>query len=126
MTRNKCLDVLRGVAVLMVIVHHYAGPHSSLLHIGGIGVDLFFVLSGFLISGLLFSELERGGRIVLSRFFIRRGLKIYHAFYFFFFATMPLIWRFSGQRMLGEALFLQSYAPHIWQHTWSLSVEEMF
>ena len=55
-SRNQSLDVLRGVAVLMVIMHHYAAGVDSFLHIGMVGVDLFFVLSGFLISGLLFSE----------------------------------------------------------------------
>jgi peptidoglycan/LPS O-acetylase OafA/YrhL len=125
-SRNQSLDVLRGIAVLLVICHHYAVDEGSWLHIGAIGVDLFFVLSGFLISGLLFSELKQTGRIRLSRFFIRRGLKIYPAFYVFLLLTYPLVPRSSGARMVSETLFLQSYAEHIWQHTWSLSVEEMF
>jgi len=123
--RNPSLDVFRGVAVLMVICHHYASTNASFLHIGGIGVDLFFVLSGFLISGLLFSELKQCGKIDLGRFFVRRGLKIYPAFYLFLLLTLPLAPK-SGARITSEVLFLQSYAPHIWQHTWSLSVEEMF
>jgi peptidoglycan/LPS O-acetylase OafA/YrhL len=125
-TRNHSLDVLRGIAVLLVIVHHYAQADASLLHIGGFGVDLFFVLSGFLISGLLFSELRLNREISLERFLIRRGLKIYPAFYCFLFLTLPITFHLPLRNFLAEALFLQSYAPHIWQHTWSLSVEEMF
>jgi len=72
-TRNQCLDVLRGVAIILVLLCHYSqalGLGSALLEVGGCGVDLFFVLSGFLISGLLFSEFERTGRINLSRFLL--------------------------------------------------------
>lgn len=124
--RSQSLDVLRAVAVLMVIVHHYAPEGPSLLHLGALGVDLFFVLSGFLIAGLLFAELKGTGTISLRRFYVRRGLKIYPAFYFFLVATYPLSPRLSASHFLSEALFLQSYIPHIWQHTWSLSVEELF
>ena len=53
----------------------------------GIGVDLFFVLSGFLISGLLFSEYRRNGKIRFWRFATRRALKIYPAFYVLVFKT---------------------------------------
>lgn len=127
MNRNHSLDVLRAIAVLMVIGHHYADDHLGFLHAGGFGVDLFFVLSGFLISGLPFFELQSSGSISFRRFLIRRGLKIYPPFYFFLLLT--LIFTASSHRwtqIAGEAFFLQSYAPHIWQHTWSLSVEEMF
>ena len=61
------LDVLRGVAILMVVWRHYLYP-SRWCTFGFAGVDLFFVLSGFLISGLLFSEYQRFGSIDLKRF----------------------------------------------------------
>ena len=124
--RNQSLDVLRGVAVLLVIFHHYAIDDESFLHVGIVGVDLFFVLSGFLISGLLFSEFIKTGTIRLRRFYVRRGLKLYPAFYVFLIATLPMTHIFGPARLASEALFLQSYTPHIWHHTWSLSVEEMF
>ena len=54
--RVQQLDVLRGVAVLLVLVHHSPGGEGRLLKAGWTGVDLFFVLSGFLVSGLLFKE----------------------------------------------------------------------
>jgi peptidoglycan/LPS O-acetylase OafA/YrhL len=53
----------------------------SIAHMGFVGVDLFFVLSGFLISGLLYQEYHKRGAISFPQFFIRRGLKIYPAFY---------------------------------------------
>lgn len=124
--RNQSLDVLRGIAVLIVVFHHYASGFPSVLHIGIVGVDLFFVLSGFLISGLLFSELKNTGEISLKRFFLRRGLKIYPPFYAFLLITYPMTRRYGFPRLLCEALFLQSYKDGFWSHTWSLSVEELF
>jgi peptidoglycan/LPS O-acetylase OafA/YrhL len=125
-SRNQSLDVLRGVAVLMVIVHHYAAGVDSFLHVGMVGVDLFFVLSGFLISGLLFSELKQTGDVRVRRFFARRGMKIYPAFYAFLLITLPMTRALGVGRLFNEAAFLQSYLPACWSHTWSLSVEEMF
>ncbi len=116
MNRNPQLDLLRGIAVLLVIAHHY--PYYDLLHqIGWAGVDLFFVLSGFLISGLLFSDWKRYGRLSIGRFFVRRGLKIYPGFYVFLLITaLPLI-RMQGTRPFwNELLFLQDYLPHFWSH----------
>ncbi|HXJ16319.1 MAG TPA: acyltransferase, partial [Candidatus Polarisedimenticolia bacterium] len=78
--RNKRLDVLRSIAVLLVLLYH-SEIGTRLANAGWAGVDLFFVLSGFLISGLLFTEYKKRGSIDFKRFFIRRGLKIYPAFY---------------------------------------------
>jgi peptidoglycan/LPS O-acetylase OafA/YrhL len=99
-------------------------------HRGGwVGVDLFFVLSGFLVSGLLFKEERRFGRITPGRFLLRRGLKIYPAFWVLLLttvavgvATSPLSWR----TFLSEFLFVQNYGPALWGHTWSLAIEEHF
>jgi peptidoglycan/LPS O-acetylase OafA/YrhL len=109
----------------MVICNHYR--YLTFMRAGWMGVDLFFVLSGFLISGLLFSEIQQSGRVDLSRFLIRRGLKIYPAFYFFLGFTLilsPLLRHSSN--LVSEIFFLQSYVPRIWGHTWSLAVEEHF
>src|SRR5208282_5492945 len=84
--RNKRLDILRCIAVIIVIFHH-SGESTFFARVGWAGVDLFFVLSGFLISGLLFSEYKRRRSINFKRFFIRRGLKIYPAFYVFLLLT---------------------------------------
>jgi peptidoglycan/LPS O-acetylase OafA/YrhL len=69
------LDVLRGIAVLLVMGYHL--PALPILsNAGYLGVDLFFVLSGFLVSGLLFREIQSTGGVNLSRFYLRRALKI--------------------------------------------------
>ena len=128
--RYQGLDFLRGIAILGVLFRHLeieawiAGP-------GGYGVDLFFVLSGFLVSGLLFSEYKRSGKVNAGRFLIRRGFKIYPSFYFFIFASIALFAfffdsYFSRSAILSEVFFLQSYIPPMWSHTWSLAVEEHF
>jgi peptidoglycan/LPS O-acetylase OafA/YrhL len=127
--RNKRLDVLRCVAILFVIFQH--GEASVFfIRAGWIGVDLFFVLSGFLISGLLFAEYKRSGSIQMRRFLIRRGLKIYPAFYIYvaFTAVVQLFFlRMSPlSAYLHEIFFVQNYLGGIWGHTWSLAVEEHF
>jgi len=127
--RNKRLDVLRCVAVVTVLLHH-SGIWPFFTRTGWTGVDLFFVLSGFLISGLLFSEYKKRHVISLKRFFIRRGLKIYPAFYVFLLLTgivellvfhaHPLV------QYLHETFFLMDYKQGFWDHTWTLAVEEQF
>ena len=79
-TRLRELDFLRGIAILLVLLrHNYLFDFT--FKIGWIGVDLFFVLSGFLVSGLLFKEYLKFGNINPSLFLIRRGFKIYPIFY---------------------------------------------
>jgi peptidoglycan/LPS O-acetylase OafA/YrhL len=98
---------------------------------GWTGVDLFFVLSGFLISGLLFKEHARTGSISFKRFFIRRGFKIYPAFYVMV-AVSLCVFVISGipvplSKVLEELFFLQNYGTGgLWTHEWSLAVEEHF
>ena len=123
------LDVLRGFAIFMVMgVHVRAYPIWS--NFGGYGVDLFFVLSGFLISNLLFSEYKKTQDIRLGRFLARRALKLYPSFYLLFAVTLTycVLWRVpvTGRQVLAEAILAQNYMGGIWGHTWSLSVEEHF
>jgi peptidoglycan/LPS O-acetylase OafA/YrhL len=128
--RNKRLDILRCIAVIAVIFRH--GNTSGLIaRMGWAGVDLFFVLSGFLISGLLFSEYKKSGDINFKRFFIRRGLKIYPSFYVFLFLTglaayLVLHTHASLPQYLHDSFFIMNYEPGVWDHTWSLGVEEHF
>jgi peptidoglycan/LPS O-acetylase OafA/YrhL len=133
--RLQALDILRGVAILLVLGHHARrdGPPAILqpwIDGGWMGVDLFFVLSGFLVSGLLFKEHKRHGDVRLGRFLVRRGFKIYPAFYVFLFST-SLLAGFGAHAidlpaLLSEALFVQNYGPNLKDHTWSLAVEEHF
>jgi peptidoglycan/LPS O-acetylase OafA/YrhL len=147
--RNIQLDVVRGVAILLVFGRHFPvpqleGPVAVLstvwYRIGWIGVDLFFVLSGFLIGGLLISESHRFGRINVATFVIRRGLKLYPGYFVFisYLLLMPLAKSVHQgtdpvatlSQMWGalwpNLVFLQNYLGSPAGHTWSLAVEEHF
>jgi peptidoglycan/LPS O-acetylase OafA/YrhL len=139
--RIKQLDVIRFAAIVLVLFRHiepcppevsrvaYAIT-STLARGGWSGVDLFFVLSGFLVSGLIFREYKTTGGFDASRFLIRRGFKIYPAFWVLIAATFFYAqYRdadFSIEGFWGEILFIQNYYGHLWEHTWSLAVEEHF
>jgi len=110
---------------------HHAHISPFFTQVGWAGVDLFFVLSGFLISGLLFSEYKKRRSIGFKRFFIRRGLKIYPAFYVFLFLTEIVSYgvfhRVSNPtRLLHDVFFVQNYEQGTWDHLWTLAVEEHF
>jgi len=135
--RNTNLDALRAVAIFLVLGRHFRTFSTSTywwaeawLHVGWVGVDLFFVLSGFLVSGLLFADYKKLGRIDISRFYIRRGLKIWPAFYVLIAVGLLIVLvrghSVSGRGLLSELVFMQSYFPGLWNHTWSLAVEEHF
>jgi peptidoglycan/LPS O-acetylase OafA/YrhL len=144
MPRSQTIDILRALAILLVLGRHieraplddFSGLHllvgglTEIWHRGGwIGVDLFFVLSGFLVSGLLFSEHQRFGSLSGKDFLIRRGLKIYPAFWILLGVTGALAVlrdNFHPAPFLSELLFFQNYGPSVWNHTWSLAVEEHF
>lgn len=129
MVRNPTLDMLRAVAVLMVFTRHIEGAWV-ICRFGWAGVDLFFVLSGFLVSGLLFHEYQETRRIQPGRFLLRRGFKIYPQFYLMTALTMAGAWLWARPErvssVLTEVLFVQSYREGVWAHTWSLAVEEHF
>lgn len=136
------LDALRAVAVVAVLFRHCEVPSAAdganpalwaaaaLRRGGWVGVDLFFVLSGFLVSGLLFREAARTGSIAVGRFYMRRAWKIYPAFYAMIGAAVALEWaagRPPGRSAVAsELLFLQGYVPGVVAVTWSLAVEEHF
>lgn len=138
-TRSCALDFLRANAVLMVLLRHLpelqdSGSVSVIFYAmtqgGWVGVDLFFVLSGYLVSGLIFKEWQQSGRFDAWRFLIRRGLKIYPAFYCMILASAVMFLIKPGyvhwQALVAELLFVQNYFGGIWNHTWSLAVEEHF
>jgi peptidoglycan/LPS O-acetylase OafA/YrhL len=141
--RSVQLDVIRAAAILLVIGAHLTiatpvgivGLIAGIWHEwGGFGVPLFFTLSGYLVGGLLISELRRRGSIDITRFLIRRGLKIYPAYFVFLAylvamptlkATVTLPTLFSDY--WPNVVFLQNYiGPNPAGHTWSLAVEEHF
>lgn len=130
------LDLLRVAAVLLVLIRHAELPDGILSYLGPLqkggwaGVDLFFVLSGFLVSSLLFKEYKSSGKVDIKRFLIRRGFKIYPPFWFLIFATLFTSAVFNqlvhSRSIIGEILFIQNYTSSLWNHTWSLAVEEHF
>jgi peptidoglycan/LPS O-acetylase OafA/YrhL len=153
--RNYALDLLRGVAVLLVLALHTPVPDAwdsaggalgaamVVRNLGWAGVDLFFVLSGFLISGLLFVELNESGKLDVGRFWMRRGMKIWPSYFaaygIMFLLTLTLqtatlghpFWptaRDSSIAAIPNILFVQNYIwPEIrWFASWSLAIEEHF
>ncbi len=149
--RNQGLDILRGIAILLVLINHVepsvlpglpalngavGAVYWRLRSIGWSGVDMFFVLSGFLISGLLFKEIERTGSLALGRFWGRRAFKIIPSY-----AVLLAVLAWTGATawldtssptatvtsLVQHGLFLQNYLEHNPNGpTWSLAVEEHF
>ncbi|WP_410211871.1 acyltransferase family protein [Aquirhabdus sp.] len=137
-SRVNGLDTLRAAAIILVFMYHYmvfvSHEHTFgwLSEIGWMGVDLFFVLSGYLIANQLFTGIKRGQHISAKHFYARRALRtlpifwIVLAAYFIFPAVMggktpPPLWSFLT--------FTQNY--HLqpgtaFSHAWSLCIEEQF
>jgi len=133
--RNQSIDVLRAVAVFLVLGRHANFPDNPLTNIwqrgGWVGVDLFFVLSGFLVSGLLFREYQKTGNVRWTPFVARRGFKIYPAFWCLIGFTLAVNYlsgseSYGWTRIASELCFTQNYFGGIWGHTWSLAAEEHF
>jgi peptidoglycan/LPS O-acetylase OafA/YrhL len=156
-SRLVCLDFLRGVAILLVLGHHAQGlcfPTGGISGVimrgwqrfGWTGVDLFFVLSGFLVGGLLLAEIERKGHADVRRFLIRRGFKIWPAYYVFLLCVPALMVLFHESGSVASAAWSERanfvHLQNYWRepsppdgrldfimprrHTWSLAVEEHF
>lgn len=130
-TRLRELDFLRGIAIILVLLRHqYLFQFTTKM--GWIGVDLFFVLSGFLVSGLLFKEYLKFGNIKPGLFLIRRGFKIYPIYYLIYILYLvPKIVKhqFELKGFLSDIFFIQNYVwGWGWNYvpTWSLAVEEHF
>ncbi len=133
------LDGLRAIAVLLVFGFHVVGTFYYLPN-GWLGVDVFFVLSGFLITSLLVAEQHRNDRIDLRNFYIRRALRLVPALLVLLLFT-NLFGLFAdefsssmiAQDSLAAALYVSNWVyafdglPRMYlQHTWSLAVEEQY
>ncbi|MDO3385257.1 acyltransferase [Gilvimarinus sp. SDUM040013] len=136
--RIKSLDGLRGVAVFIIILFHV---HPLFISGGFLGVDVFFVLSGFLITGLLLDEFELNDNIKLKYFYARRALRLMPALLLILAILVPTYWLFAdaskAQSFSFEALIAITYTTNLavafeWfnltqlRHTWSLAIEEQF
>lgn len=137
------VDGLRAIAVVSVVIFH---AFPSLLPGGFIGVDVFFVISGFLITGLILKDME-AGRFMLAHFYARRTLRIFPALILILLLAWCVGWialtsteyRKLGRYVSGGAVFVNNFL--FWQdagyfdshpdtkpllHLWSLAVEEQF
>ncbi|WP_027035191.1 acyltransferase family protein [Mesorhizobium ciceri] len=134
--RDIQLDALRAIAVTMVLYSHFFAAGGSSFW-GHIGVRLFFVLSGFLITRLLLearsaAEFEAGP--ALRSFYIRRGLRIFPPY----FAVLGFVWLVDLDQSRGSLVWHALYLSNFWYalrndwnpwvlcHFWSLSIEEQF
>lgn len=148
--RLFALDVLRGIATVLVLFRHLppndrvgnsiVEPVIGWLHeIGWVGVDLFFVLSGVLISTLIYREIDETGGFRVKRFLLRRLLKIWPTYFLAFgtAAMLQLIWAHCrgdavtfNRTLFGtfcSSVFIQNYVRcDSWQHSWTIAVEEHF
>jgi peptidoglycan/LPS O-acetylase OafA/YrhL len=137
--RIPSLDGLRAISIIADLHGHSSGtlgsPTFSLgsVDIASLGVRVFFVISGFLITGLLLHERQATGTISLPRFYLRRTLRIFPAYYFFLgmlALAQGLGWiELRPRDLLHGLTFTENYSEdHSWYvgHIWSLSVEEQF
>jgi peptidoglycan/LPS O-acetylase OafA/YrhL len=134
--RIPSLDGIRAVSITMVIVSHFGKDvgWGDPLGLGSLGVRIFFVISGYLITGLLLKELEQDGRVSLLRFYFRRTMRIFPAFYFYLACVLfisALGWAdLSFRQALPALTYTSNYFVSSLQgtvkHTWSLATEEQF
>lgn len=138
--RSDGLDLARAVAILLVMFGHFSAhgdPPGFFVYVnrmGGLGVDVFFALSGFLIGGIVLRLME-AGRFNLGRdlgaFWARRWLRTLPLYFFFILLYMQFDWRrsFSFAEVWTHFFFMQnltSTIPAFFELSWSLSVEEWF
>ena len=134
------LDHLRALAIIIVFAYHYnmfghpAGLYEYLGHWGWTGVDLFFVLSGYLIGGQLFAKIARDQKVSCGEFYFKRSLRILPAYFavlalyiaipgFKERSQLPPLWRmFTFTQNFG--LDLSKHGA--FSHAWSLCIEEQF
>jgi peptidoglycan/LPS O-acetylase OafA/YrhL len=127
------LDGMRAIAAFTVVFYHFGIPLIS----GGAGVLIFFVLSGFLITWLLLRENDEFGTVSLRKFYMRRSLRIFPAFYcyaavlfgVFIIRHTRIVW----PQAVSALFYVSNYYQAIngdpntgFSHTWSLSIEEQF
>jgi peptidoglycan/LPS O-acetylase OafA/YrhL len=137
------IQALRAVAAVLVVIYH-----AKVTSGGYIGVDIFYVISGFLITGLLLRELDGTGSLALKAFYLRRVKRLLPASFFVLFVTAIVAWivypttlrHGLGKDIAAAGAYVSNYLFALWQmdyqnlnatppvviHYWSLAVEEQF
>lgn len=142
--RIRALDGLRAVSIILVLIAHATfGLQTSAsatvrqlagwLRLGQLGVTVFFVISGYLITTLLVREMEQAGQVSLRHFYLRRTLRIFPAYYAYLLCLA--VATSLGRLTLAPSDFMhaasytvnfQTRMPWMTGHAWTLSVEEQF
>jgi peptidoglycan/LPS O-acetylase OafA/YrhL len=140
--RIPSLDGCRAISILLVILAHLCDtpafqpfdPYARLMfHFGPFGVEVFFVISGFIITTLLLNEERRNGRVSIKRFYIRRAFKIWPVAYAYLLVVAVLAWNHvisvAPHYFFYAGTFLMNHVQKTnWftGHFWSLAIEEQF
>jgi peptidoglycan/LPS O-acetylase OafA/YrhL len=133
-TRVPALDGIRAVAIAFVIVSHCVSGLSTIgIILGHLGVTIFLVLSGYLITNVMLSDERRNGSLRVGRFYARRALRILPALYVFL-AVLAILGSAGRlpmpdrQTWLASLLYYRNLSGSGWDtgHLWSLSLEEQF
>ncbi|GAA4458624.1 acyltransferase [Rurimicrobium arvi] len=134
--RISSVDIFRSIAIITVVLFHF----NFSLPYGYLGVDLFFLISGLLVGGMLVRQLERNEPVHFGRFFLQRGFKIWPSYYVFLLLGNGIAWILYHNTHPEQIIplwdlkryvfFYQNYTgkPFHWSfdHVWSLCVEEHF
>ena len=98
------IDGLRAIAVISVILYHFNIKinETTLLNAGYLGVDIFFVISGYLIGLIILKEIKSSGKFSFSSFYLRRARRILPALLFIIFISLPFAWNFLLPTQLVE------------------------
>lgn len=134
MTYRPWLDGIRAFSVLLVLVGHAWQPRFNM---GGVGVGIFFSLSGFLITSILLNELSKSGRISLTEFYIRRAARLMPALILAIVVSNVIFVFVRDGSAIKDSPFALLYVANYamiargeylsgYGHTWSLAVEEHF
>jgi peptidoglycan/LPS O-acetylase OafA/YrhL len=143
-SRIAGLDGLRALSIAFVLLHHLTGTRNfplpdigrhllGLFQMGSLGVRVFFVISGFLITSLLLAEVRKSGTIALRRFYFRRTLRIFPAYYLYIAvmvvaAGVGVVSLYQGDILHAVTYTVNYHQERAWHlgHAWSLAVEEQF
>jgi peptidoglycan/LPS O-acetylase OafA/YrhL len=134
MRRIPSLDGLRAISIALVVLSHLTRWGHTKLDgagtYGDLGVRVFFVLSGFLITGLLLKEYERTSTISLKDFYVRRAFRIFPAAFVYLAVVVPVFHHeMTWYHVLAAVFYVSNMdlsRPWPFGHLWSLSIEEQF